>query len=116
MKKSWILLILIISAVKRAIVARKLILACLLLIVILSGCVSNVYGPGWDYYRAGDTEKAVQYFQSRDAECAPCLCKIYSETGQYVLISGFILNALLIFLPFGNGKNQIKKKASEARF
>lgn len=86
MKKSWILLILIISAGKRAIVARKLVLACLLLIVILSGCafnVSNIYRPGWDYYRAGDTAKAIQYFQSENRSCAPCLCKIYSETGQY---------------------------------
>jgi len=28
----------------------------------------------------------------------------HSETGQYILISGFILNALLIFLPFGKEK------------
>lgn len=88
MKKSWILLMLIISAVKGDIGMRKLVLACLLLIVILSGCATvpntyNTYRPGWDYYRAGDTEKAVQYFQSEDAGCPPCLCKIYSETGQY---------------------------------
>jgi tetratricopeptide (TPR) repeat protein len=50
---------------------------------VLSGCVSNVYGPGWDYYRAGDTEKAVQHFQSGEAGCSPCLCKIYVESGQY---------------------------------
>jgi len=86
MKKSWILLLLIILAVKRAIVMRKLVSACLLLIVILSGCVgsvTNAYRPGWDYYREGDTEKAVQYFQSEDVGCFTCLCKIYSETGQY---------------------------------
>jgi len=28
----------------------------------------------------------------------------YLETGQYVLISGFILNALLLFIPFGQSK------------
>ena len=31
------------------------------------------------------------------------------ETGQYVLISGFILNALLIFLPFGKKNNMVQK-------
>ena len=85
MKKSWILLMLIISAVKRAVVARKLVLACLLLIVILSGCVPNYYGAGWDFYNQGQTEKAIKYFEEKGttAECPNCLCKIYSETGQY---------------------------------
>ena len=84
MKKSWILLILIISAVKRAIVMRKLFLACLLLIVILSGCVSNNYKDGWNFYNQGQTEKAIQYFEeTRDEHCPNCLCKIYSDIGEY---------------------------------
>ncbi|MBA3070874.1 MAG: tetratricopeptide repeat protein [Nitrospirae bacterium] len=65
---------------------RKSVLACLLLIVILSGCavsVPNGYRPGWNYYNQGQTEKAVQYFQSRDTGCTQCLCKIYSDIGQY---------------------------------
>ncbi|MCX5815153.1 MAG: tetratricopeptide repeat protein, partial [Proteobacteria bacterium] len=61
---------------------RKLVSACLLLIAILSGCITNVtntYRPGWDYYREGEVEKAVQHFQGTYT----ALCKIYSETGQY---------------------------------
>ncbi|MEK7314156.1 MAG: tetratricopeptide repeat protein [Deltaproteobacteria bacterium] len=64
---------------------RKLILACLLLIVILSGCISNYYGAGWDFYNQGQTEKAIQYFEEKGttAECPNCLCKIYSDIGEY---------------------------------
>ena len=36
------------------------------------------------------------------------------ETGQYVLISGFILNALLLFIPFGNEEAQVKAKKKES--
>lgn len=85
MKKSWILLLLIILAVKRATVAKRLILTCLLLIVILTGCVPNYYGVGWDFYNQGQTEKAIQYFEEKGttAECPNCLCKIYSDIGEY---------------------------------
>jgi tetratricopeptide (TPR) repeat protein len=79
MKESWILLMLILSEVKEAIKARTSILSCLLLSVILSGCVGNPYRQGWDYYREGEVEKAVKHFEGNDN----CLCKIYSETGQY---------------------------------
>ncbi len=40
MQESWSALMLILSEVKEAIIVRKLILACLLLIAILSGCVA----------------------------------------------------------------------------
>ena len=36
------------------------------------------------------------------------------ETGQYVLISGFVLNALLLFIPFGNEEAQVKAKKKES--
>jgi SSS family solute:Na+ symporter len=31
----------------------------------------------------------------------------HSETGQYILISGFVVNALLIFFPFGKKKETV---------
>ena len=65
------------------IVMRKLVLACLLLVLISSGCVPNYYGAGWDFYNRGQTEKAIQYFEEKGTTCPNCLCKIYSETGQY---------------------------------
>lgn len=58
---------------------KKMILAYLLLMVMLSGCVSNTYKPGWDYYREGEVEKAEQHFKGSPFP----LCKIYSETGQH---------------------------------
>ena len=37
------------------------------------------------------------------------------ETGQYVLISGFVLNALLLFIPFGRKKAQVKAQAKKKK-
>jgi len=51
--------------------------------MLLTGCVPNVYKPGWDYYGAGDTERAVQHFAGTEGRCEACLCKILVETGQY---------------------------------
>ena len=63
---------------------NKLILACLVLIGFLSGCVSNHYKAGWDYYNQGETENAIQYFENTGtAPCPNCLCKIYSDIGEY---------------------------------
>ena len=60
---------------------RKSILVCSLLIFILSGCVSNVYLDGKNFYTKGQTEKAVQEFER--LQNVFWLCKIYSETGEY---------------------------------
>ena len=60
---------------------RILILVCLPFIFILSGCVSNVYLDGKDFYDKGQTEKAVQEFERLGS--THWLCKIYSETGEY---------------------------------
>lgn len=37
------------------------------------------------------------------------------KTGQYILISGFVLNALLLFLPFGKKNDKVKAKAGDRR-
>ena len=67
MKKSWILLMLRISEVKDAIIVRKLILACLLLIFILSGCVTkdayHYYCKGLDYGREGEDDAAIEQYK-----------------------------------------------------
>lgn len=73
MKKSWILLMLIISEVKDAIIVRKLILAYLLLIVILSGCVTvdlqarkdayHYYSKGLAYDRKGEYDAAIEQYK-----------------------------------------------------
>jgi tetratricopeptide (TPR) repeat protein len=60
---------------------RKSILVCSSLIFILSGCVSNVYLDGKNFYTKGQTEKAVQEFEG--LQNVFWLCKIYSETGEY---------------------------------
>ena len=60
---------------------RKLLLACSSLIFVLSGCVSNVYLDGKNYYAKGQTEKSVQEFERLGS--VHWLCKIYSETGEY---------------------------------
>jgi tetratricopeptide (TPR) repeat protein len=66
---------------KMSMVCRLWVL--MLLGLVLSGCVSNAYKPGWDYYRSGEPERAVQFFQGKEIACDPCLCKIHIETGQY---------------------------------
>ena len=73
MKKTWILLMLIISEVKDAIMVRKSILSCLLLIVIFSGCATldhyaegnAYYDRGEAYYKVGNYDAAIEDFKEQ---------------------------------------------------
>ncbi len=78
----------------------RFIILFLVIMALFSGrTYANVYKPGWDYYRRGDIEKAVQYFQTGEGKCERCLCKIYSETGQYEKAVKSCEEALRIWTP-----------------
>ena len=88
MKKAWILLMLIISEAKEAIKVRKLILACLLLIFIVSGCATknayHYYCKGLVYGREGEYDAAIeQYKMAIKAEPDPAANHDWAENSYF---------------------------------